>query len=123
MSDKKGLLSSLPKVDNIQNDERISAYDSIPKVVVLEAIRETLDFYRKGILSDKIDSISYDNIIGDIQKKIKNKSSMHLKRVINATGTVLHTNLGRAVLPKSAVEAVINASLGYNNLEFDWKME
>lgn len=119
MSDKRGLLSSLPKVDNIQNDERISAYDSIPKTVVLEAIRETLDFYRKGILSDKIDNFSYEGIIGDIQKKIKSKSSMHLKRVVNATGTVLHTNLGRAVLSKSAVEAVINASLGYNNLEFD----
>lgn len=119
MSEKKGLLSSLPKVDNILRDERIDCYCDIPRSLILDAVRETLDYYRKGILEKKLDGFSYDKIIEDVVKRIENKSRMHLRRVINATGTVLHTNLGRAVLAKSAVDAVLNVSMGYNNLEFD----
>lgn len=119
MSEKKGLLSSLPKVDNILRDERIDCYSDISRSLILEAVRETLDFYRKGILEKKLDSFSYDKIIEDVVKRIENKNRMHLRHVINATGTVLHTNLGRAVLAKTAVDAVLNVSMGYNNLEFD----
>lgn len=119
MNEKKGLLSSLPKVDNILRDERIDCYCNIPRIIILDAIRETLDFYRKAILGGKIDGFSNDKIIEDVVKRINNKNTMHLRRVINATGTVLHTNLGRAVLSKAAVDAVLNVSMGYNNLEFD----
>lgn len=119
MNEKKGLLSSLPKVDNILRDERIDCYCNIPRIIILDAIRETLDFYRKAILEGKIDGFSNDKIIEDVVKRINNKNTMHLRRVINATGTVLHTNLGRAVLSKAAVDAVLNVSMGYNNLEFD----
>lgn len=119
MTNKKELLSSLPKVDSILMDNRIASLSNISRNIILESIRETIEVYRENILKETIEHYSYDEIIKDILNTIKQKNSFHLKRVINATGTVLHTNLGRAVLPKSAVKAVINVSSGYNNLEFN----
>jgi L-seryl-tRNA(Ser) seleniumtransferase len=117
--DKRELLSSLPKVDNILMDNRIESISDVSRNIILEAVRETIEIYRRKILDEKISLYSYDIIIEEILKSIKKKNSPHLKRVINATGTVLHTNLGRAVLSKSAVDAVVNVSAGYSNLEFD----
>jgi L-seryl-tRNA(Ser) seleniumtransferase len=119
MPEKKELLSSIPKVDSLLTDNRITNIESAPRVIVLEAIRETLDYYRKNILSDKINNYTYEDVVADILKKVNDKNALHLRKVINATGTVLHTNLGRAVLAKSAVEAVINIAGRFNNLEFD----
>lgn len=119
MTNKKELLASLPKVDSILMDNRIVSLKDTSRSIILEAVRETIETYREDILHENIGLFSYDEIIKDILNNIKQKNSFHLKRVINATGTVLHTNLGRAVLPKSAVDAVINVSLGYNNLEFN----
>lgn len=119
MINKKELLSSLPKVDSILMDQRIDSLRDISRNIILETIRETIEHYRKNILNENLVHYSYDEIIQDILMNIKKKNSFHLKRVINATGTVLHTNLGRAVLAGSAVDAVINASAGYSNLEFN----
>lgn len=119
MNNKKELLSSLPKVDSILMDNRIASISDVPRSIILESIREAIEGYRENILAENIIEYSYDEIIKEILKKIKEKNSLNLKRVINATGTVLHTNLGRAVLSKAAMEAVINVSSGYNNLEFN----
>lgn len=119
MKERKEILASLPKVDVILQENNIKSFNNIPKIIVLEAIRETLAYYRQNILEGKIDSFSYEDILKDTINKINKKNAMHLKRVINATGTVLHTNLGRAVLSKNAIDAVVNISNGYNNLEFD----
>lgn len=119
MNSKKELLSSLPKVDSILMDNRISSLKDVPRSLIVETIRDIIEVFRENILQDNLAEYSYDEVIKEVLKNIKEKNSPHLKRVINATGTVLHTNLGRAVLAKAAVEAVINASTGYNNLEFN----
>lgn len=119
MPQKKELLSSIPKVDSLLADTRISNIENISRVLILEAIRETLDYYRKNILEDKITDYTWDDVVLNILKRFEDKNKLHLRKVINATGTVLHTNLGRAVLAKSAVEAVIDIAGGFNNLEFD----
>jgi L-seryl-tRNA(Ser) seleniumtransferase len=119
MQEKKELLSSIPKVDNLLDDNRIAKIDSAPRAIVIEAIRETLDYYRKNILADKINNYTYEDVVAEVLKRVDVKNALHLRKVINATGTVLHTNLGRAVLAKSAVEAVINIAGKFNNLEFD----
>lgn len=121
MEDKRQLLSSLPKVDLLLENDNIKDLKNLPRNLVLEAVRETLELYRSNIISENISEIKTDDIVNDIIIKAKNKNKPHLKKVINATGTVLHTNLGRAVLSKDAVDAVINAASGYNNLEFDLK--
>lgn len=119
MKDKKELLSALPKVDVLLSNERLTNIGDVPRTVVLESIRKIIDVYRKEILSGSRGSYTATELIDDIVQEINRVVMPHLKRVINATGTVLHTNLGRAVLPKSAVDAVLNIASGYNNLEFD----
>lgn len=119
MLNKKELLASLPKVDVLLSSDKIKNIEDISRSLIVEAVRETVDLYRKNILGESIKSFTLEEIEEEILRTIYKKNSMHLKRVINATGTVLHTNLGRAVLAKSAVDAVINISMGFNNLEFD----
>ncbi|TDT61223.1 L-seryl-tRNA(Sec) selenium transferase [Fonticella tunisiensis] len=119
MQEKKELLASLPKVDALLGEERIMKLENISRVVKVEAIRETLDKYRSGILSGSILEFSKDKILDEVLKCISRKVQPHLKRVINGTGTIFHTNLGRAVLAKTAVDAVVNIASKYNNLEFD----
>lgn len=113
------VLRSLPKVDSILNEDKIKNLKDVPYSLVIGTIREELDSIREGILSGTINEISKDEIVNNIINSIENKNEMHLKRVINATGTVLHTNLGRACLPEAAAKAVVNTSQNYSNLEFD----
>lgn len=119
MEEKNILLKTLPKVDIILSDKRIEELKGIPRVLILDGIREVLELVRKNILDNKINIISYDDILDEIIHVINFKNALNLKRVINGTGTILHTNLGRAVLAKSAAEAVIKVSSFYSNLEFD----
>lgn len=119
MQDNNERLKALPKVDIILNDKRIEGLKGVPRLIIIETIRETLDLVRKNILAKDTNAVNYENIIEEILTTIANKSKMHFRRVINGTGTILHTNLGRAVLAKSAVEAVINVASSYSNLEFD----
>jgi len=118
MENKRMLLSSLPKVDKILSDERIKKLN-FSRNIILDSIRTVLDDYRKGIIDDKIDEVEYENILEKIIKTVYLKQRNHLRRVINATGTILHTNLGRAVLSKDAINAVLEVSSRYNNLEYD----
>jgi L-seryl-tRNA(Ser) seleniumtransferase len=119
MEEKKKILKMLPKVDTILADLRIERLHDISRVIIVDSIREVLETERKDILADKIRNIDFDTIVEKIIKTINKKNSMKLTRVINATGTVLHTNLGRAVMPKVAVEEVIKIASRYNNLEYD----
>jgi L-seryl-tRNA(Ser) seleniumtransferase len=89
MPNKKELLSSLPKVDSILVDNRIALLNNIPRRIIIEAIRETIDSYRENILKENLFKYSYDEIIKEILNKIKQKNTSHLKRVVNATGTVV----------------------------------
>ncbi|CCJ33768.1 L-seryl-tRNA(Sec) selenium transferase [Caloramator australicus] len=118
MQNKNLLLSKLPKVDRILSDDRIKDFD-IARNLKIDIIRKILDSYRKDILDGNIEEFTYDDVIDKIIKLLNVKSKNHLKRVINATGTILHTNLGRAVLSKDAIDAVVEVASRYNNLEYD----
>lgn len=123
--DKNLLLSSIPKVDEILNNSSISNdLKGIPHKIVIKAVREALDETRKFILGcPDINLMNYkidiENILKSIKEKIEEKSQRHLKRVINGTGVILHTNLGRAVLCKDAIDAVLDTAQNYCNLEYD----
>jgi L-seryl-tRNA(Ser) seleniumtransferase len=116
---KNELLSKLPKVDLILSDDRIKSINGITRSIIVESIRETLDALRNNILNGRVSNIDYDEIIKNTIELSERKNQMHLRHVINATGTVLHTNLGRAVLSKNAVDAVVSVSKGYSNLEYN----
>lgn len=114
------LLRRLPKVDELLQEEAIKEQlENTMRVLVLDALRETIEAYRKAILNDEIESLTKEEVIIDSIKLISQKNSPKLRKVINATGTVVHTNLGRSLLSKDAIEKVINVAENYNNLEYD----
>ncbi|MFT5874628.1 MAG: L-seryl-tRNA(Ser) seleniumtransferase [Clostridium sp.] len=113
------LLRSLPKIDELLQEETIeNELENSMRVLVLDSLRETIESYRKAILNDEIESLTKEEIIIDSIKLLNKKNSMNLRKVINATGTVVHTNLGRSLLSKDAIDAVINVAQNYNNLEY-----
>ncbi|WP_102400128.1 L-seryl-tRNA(Sec) selenium transferase [Haloimpatiens massiliensis] len=114
------LLRNLPKIDELLKEEIVEKeLGSTIRTLVIDALRETIDYYRNLILKGKINNFSKEDILKTFRQLMDKKKSSRLRKVINATGTVIHTNLGRSLLSHSAVEAVINISQNYNNLEYD----
>ena len=78
---------------------------------------------RAEIAAARLDAAAVDlalsGIAGAIERQVRQSLIYSLRPVINATGVILHTNLGRAPLAESALEHVRNAASGYSNLEFD----
>lgn len=118
--DKKELLRSLPKIDELLKEELIiNEMEHSMRNVVIDSLRDTIEYYRTGILNGSIKDFTKDDILHSFALKIKKSNSPHLKRVINATGVVIHTNLGRSVLCKEAATNVLNVAENYNNLEYN----
>ncbi len=118
------LLRMLPGVDRIMEHCRDeSAIKDTPKSVLLAAARAVVSGMRNDIL-DKNQCITEDElfepyILQRVKEHIKQSMTFNLKRVINATGVVVHTNLGRSILAPEAIENMIAVSSCYSNLEFD----
>ncbi|HOW23322.1 MAG TPA: L-seryl-tRNA(Sec) selenium transferase [Sedimentibacter sp.] len=114
----------IPKVDLIMEDERIKELSAVTsRDLVLECTRKVTDDIRAFINGnpDKENEINtlIDNIIDSIILKVNKLSSYNMKKVINGTGTILHTNLGRAPISQEAAERAKDIVTGYSNLEFD----
>ena len=120
MQDKKNLLRSIPKMDELLKNEVFAELNSkYGSNRVLENSRRVLDSLRKGILNDEIESYTNDTIINEIQTSLADSDKINLRKVINATGIVLHTNLGRAVIGDTVAKNVFDAVCGYSNLEYN----
>lgn len=115
------LLRKIPKVDAViawMNDS--GSVHTPPLPMETEAIQETLGFLRDEILSGARQALpNKDELILLVQHRLKRKTQPNLRRVINATGIVLHTNLGRAILGERAVCALAEVAQSYSNLEYD----
>lgn len=121
-SEKASLLKNIPKVDKLLADERLRDFVNNKglRVVVVDCAREVLNRIRNDALVGKLEQIPSDEeIVGEIRRKVEANLSYSLKPVINATGVILHTNLGRAPLSKVALENILRVSSGYSNLEYD----
>ena len=117
---KQELLRAIPQVDEVLH--WLSPETDGPMFLIKQAIREELEFIRQNILAGKKtgkNDLAKKKLLGLIQKRLKKKLGPNFKRVINGTGVVIHTNLGRSILPESAREALVEAGLRYSNLEFD----
>ncbi|NTU41502.1 MAG: L-seryl-tRNA(Sec) selenium transferase [Nitrospirales bacterium] len=118
--EKKALLSSLPSVDEVlKSPEGIQWLEAYPRRYVLQAVREVINHIRQAILNADIMEVSLNGIIQSAQKRIEALSSPSLRPLINATGVVIHTNLGRSVLPSSVMTKVAAVASGYSTLEYD----
>ncbi|GAA0177523.1 L-seryl-tRNA(Sec) selenium transferase [Clostridium sediminicola] len=116
---RKELLRELPKIDYLLNEDIVKKYlQSINRDLIIEALREAIDFYRGEILNDRIDSLENIDILNYFDKLINEKTQNHFRKVINASGVIVHTNLGRSLLSEAASENVMQVMKHYNNLEY-----
>ncbi|WP_029791457.1 L-seryl-tRNA(Sec) selenium transferase [Metaclostridioides mangenotii] len=115
----------LPSVDEVISDKRFEDFlESYPRTLILESIRESIEYNRQKILKlkdEEVESykVNLDEIIENSLVNAKNKYSLSLKKVINATGTVLHTNLGRSLLSEEIKDELWTAASRYSNLEYN----
>lgn len=116
----QALLRAIPKVDEFL--AWVDGVSEAPSRLVKSVVREILAEKRQAILEGagvKKGDLSQKNMLGIFAERLDRKLTPNLRMVINATGVVIHTNLGRSALPDVAVEAVAAAALNYSNLEFD----
>jgi L-seryl-tRNA(Ser) seleniumtransferase len=123
---RQQVLRKIPSVDEIlSRPEVVELLKIYPRNVVVEAIRKGLGRLREEILHQEElaglgDSLfSFEHLYPLFQREIQLRIQPRLRRVINATGVVIHTNLGRAPLHASAIEHLIEVSKTYSNLEYD----
>lgn len=121
---RKNLFTLIPKVDELldnQNIKELLTY--IPRKIVMDSIREEMDSLRNLIKEDKIKEeeivLILENLVEDIKLKVTEKNTLKLKRVVNATGTVIHTNLGRSLMNEEIFNNMKEIALNYSNLEYD----
>jgi len=113
-------LASLPSVDSALNDPGVSRLlDTYSKKLVTDAIRDVIGEMRRGILQGRDGGEDEGSFLDLVTKSLAEMTATRLRPVINATGTVLHTNLGRAPLSRKALEHLVRVSVGYSNLEFN----
>lgn len=116
------LYRSLPKVDELLNQETLIALsDTASHSVVLDAVRCVVDGMRSEIKSGtQTTEVALEEIVVRIQNEVAAKQLHSLRRVVNATGIIIHTNLGRSILAQSALDAVQEVAQGYSTLEYDY---
>jgi len=109
----------------LSKKETLDLLKSHPRTVVKEAIRKGLGRLREELLRKKDLStfddrlFSFDHLLPFIRTELDLLVKPRLRRLINATGVVIHTNLGRSPLPPSALDHMIEISRAYSNLEYD----
>ena len=125
MTDSRSeLFRKIPAVDRLLEAPEIKGISAnYPRSLILRSINEILSETRKGIEKGEItkESVAIDqiNFIGMIEERLRFISRSSLRNVINATGVVIHTNLGRSLLADSVIEKFNAISSGYSNLEYD----
>ncbi|PIE35540.1 L-seryl-tRNA(Sec) selenium transferase [candidate division KSB3 bacterium] len=114
------LLRQIPKVDDVLHIPEIHSFlENVPRPVVVESIRQALASLRQNILEGNVHTFSFEHLLESIRAQVVKRQERHLKRVINGTGIIVHTNLGRSNLSQKAIEAVTEAAGAYSNLEYD----
>ena len=120
--DRKALLKNLPKIDEIiLLLEKKDIYSLAPREIVKETCQKVVQRLRENIvgaaqkeaMESSLDAVSVAQVV---EKLIKGLYHYRLRRVVNATGVILHTNLGRAPLCPEALQRIVEVGRGYSNL-------
>ncbi|MGB7554205.1 MAG: L-seryl-tRNA(Sec) selenium transferase [Candidatus Korobacteraceae bacterium] len=114
----------LPSIDELLRTPLLDALAQREgRTATIEAVRVTLEQLRTDIASGNLDEAQIksrlDDLPRDVERRLHESLAYSLRPVINATGVILHTNLGRAPLSRAALEHVAEVSQGYSNLEFN----
>ena len=115
------LLRQIPKVDELMKQPRLQQLcETVPAQKVTEAVRQILDALRSGILNGSIEELpDVQTLCDQVVASANKKAEYSLKKVINATGIILHTNLGRACISRRAAEAACEVAQSYSTLEYN----
>jgi len=115
------LLRKIPKVDELLRSPHLaSAIAECGEATVTDAIRGELDMLRREILDGQTQALpEREALCQRICRRAHRAALPSFREVINGTGIILHTNLGRACLSEKAARAVYEASKAYSNLEYD----
>jgi len=123
MDDKRALrLKKIPKIDEVLLLlKREGGFERTSREMVVDACRTVADEIRKAVMTgeDEAEVPSAEQVAARVRERIKGMRRPRLRRVVNATGVILHTNLGRAPLCEEALKRVQEVSRGYSNLEYD----
>ncbi len=119
--ERQEMLRGIPKVDELMQQEVISDLRAdLPTAAVRSAVRAELDQLRQAILAGEVHELpGTDALCAAICRRAREDALPSLRPVINGTGVVLHTNLGRACLSQRATDAVTAVARGYSTLEYD----
>jgi L-seryl-tRNA(Ser) seleniumtransferase len=117
--DAKELLKGLPSVDEVlrspAGEEWLARY---PRRYVIQGVRDAIQAERERILEGEAGAPGGD-LTARMEERVRALCSLSLRPVINATGIVIHTNLGRSPLPERALQNMLAVARGYSNLEYD----
>ncbi len=119
------LLRQLPSVDELLQEPSIrEMVQTLPRWAVVEAIREVLERWRRMLATGQSESAPADlpsraALVVEVKQIALRLNRPALRRLINATGVVIHTNLGRAPLAEVGIERIVEVAQGYSNLEYD----
>ena len=116
-------LRTLPSIDKLLRSTRTKTLISkFGRPLVVRSLRDTLEKIRQEYLAERTEATSApDTILDQVETQLEKYTHTSLHPVINATGVILHTNLGRSPLSRSAIEAVQSVALNYSTLEFNLK--
>jgi L-seryl-tRNA(Ser) seleniumtransferase len=122
--ERKALLKALPKIDELLLSlEGRGDVKGVSPGIVKAICRTEVEKLRTGILAGRKDRTgpltTLEVVAENVVQALRRLQSPRLRRVVNATGVILHTNLGRAPLSREAVNRILEVGRGYSNLEFD----
>ncbi len=122
--DQKEGLRNLPGVDHVLELAKSDPYfDDVPRSVLTRSIRWCLDERRQQIIAQKTvriaELVADPAIVTGVKNIVRRALALNLRTVVNATGIVIHTNLGRSLLAEAAIEHLCAIGRRYSNLEFD----
>ncbi len=113
-------LSLLPSIDRLLNSNFLTELlAEFGRDEVKYVAQETLDTMRTAIKMGKVANFSEATICNRIKQTMTREAKGRIRRVINLSGTLLHSNLGRATLPQASIDAVLEVMRGGCNLEYD----
>lgn len=117
----KYLLSQIPAINKILLlDEIKELMNTYTEVAIKSAIKQYIEEVKQAILNEELSEVpSLSKIVGEVARIVEKEDKNSLRRVINATGTILHTNLGRSLLSEKIKENIESVAFNYSNLEFD----
>ncbi len=116
----EGLLRLIPSIDDVmKRDWAKSFIERSSRSFVKRSLSEFFDSLRERVKKGDVDGIDDEFIEQEFSKFFERRISSSIRRVINATGVIVHTNLGRSPLSERAIEAIKEKASSYSNLEYD----